>query len=99
MTDRDVISAPDVDRALELIKLAGLDPAVLLVDTGRRMSARDVERLVEAQRHTPFVLVVSRLRRERFQSLHARSAATLVRPVSIGRVARTVLQVLGEAEG
>ncbi|MFO7743614.1 MAG: hypothetical protein R6X31_15025 [Anaerolineae bacterium] len=99
MSEGDVISAPDVDQALKLIKLAGVDPVALVVDTGRALSPEDVERLVEAQRGVPLVLVVSRLRRERFQGLRARSAATLVRPVSIGRVARTVVQVLGEPAG
>lgn len=99
LSERDVIFAPDVDQALKLIKLSGVDPAVLVVDTGHQLSPQDVERLVEARRGTPLVLVVSRLRREGFQGLRDRAAATLVRPVSIGRVARTVIQVLEEPAG
>ncbi len=97
LSERDVISAPDVDQALRLIKLAGVDPAVVLVDTGHQVSPRDVGRLLEARRRTPLVLVLSGLRREGFQGLCDRAAATLVRPVSIGRVARTVIEILGDA--
>jgi hypothetical protein len=96
MSERDVVSAPTVDEALKLIKLAGVDPAVMVVDAGQEMSSEDVERLIEAKRGTPLVLVLSRLRQEWFQGLGGCCAATLVRPVSIGRIARTVTRILRE---
>ncbi len=96
MSDRDVISAPGIDEALRLIKLGGLDPVVLVVDAGQHMRAQDVERLVEARRDTPLVLVVSRLRQAGFRPLRARCAAMLVRPVSVGRIAETVIGLLSD---
>ena len=93
-SERDVVSAANATEALGLIKLGGVDPALVVVDADQQISVGDVERLMEAKRETPVVLVVSRLRREGFEGLHGTAAATLVRPVSIGRIARTVRQVL-----
>jgi DNA-binding NtrC family response regulator len=97
MVERNVISAPAVNEALGLIKLDGIDPALIVVDTGQQISVEDVKRLMEAKRGTPVVLVVSRLRREAFQELRGSAAAILARPVSIGRIAQTVNQVLKES--
>jgi hypothetical protein len=97
MVERDVLSAPGVNEALGLVKLGGVDPAVIVVDAGQQIGVEDVERLVEAKQGTPVVLVLSRLRRQAFERLCGRCAASLVRPVSIGRIARTVGQVLGDA--
>lgn len=91
---RDVISASDVTQALGLIKLGGIDPVVLLVDAGQGISAGDVRRLTEAKRHTPLVLVVSRPRRQAFETLRGVSAAYLVRPVSVGEISRSVRRLL-----
>ncbi len=96
MADRDVMSAPGVKSALKLIKLHGLDPGLIIVDTGQEIAAADVERLAEAKRDVPLVLVLSRLRRAAFEDLRSRSAATLVRPITIGAIARTVTEILGE---
>jgi len=96
--ERDVVSAAGVTEALGLIKLGGVDPALMVVDAGQQLSVEDVGRLLEAKRETPVVLVVSRLRRASFEMFRDRAAATLVRPVSIGRIARAVGQVL-EDEG
>lgn len=96
-SERDVVSAAGVTEALGLIKLGGVDPALMVVDAGQQLSVEDVERLMEAKRGAPVVLVVSRLRREAFEALCDSAAATLVRPVSIGRVAWTVVEVLGDA--
>jgi DNA-binding NtrC family response regulator len=97
MVERNVISAAGVNEALGLIKLGGIDAALMVVDTGQQISVGDVERLIEAKRGTPVVLVVSRLRREAFQELRGSAAAILARPVSIGRIAQTVNQVLKES--
>jgi len=43
---------------------------------------------------TPLVLIASALRRSAFDPLRKRCAAYLVRPVSIGRIAHTVAQLL-----
>lgn len=96
MTDRDIISVPGVESALKLIKLHGLDPGLIVVDTGQEIAAADVERLAEAKRDVPLVLVLSRLHRAAFEDLRSHCAATLVRPISIGAIARTVTEVLGE---
>jgi DNA-binding NtrC family response regulator len=98
-SERDVVSAAGVNEALGLIKLGGVDPVLMVVDAGQQLSVEDVERLMEAKRGMPVLLVVSRLRRDPFEALRDSTAATLVRPVSIGRVARTVRQVLDEAAG
>jgi DNA-binding NarL/FixJ family response regulator len=97
MVERDVVSVASVTEALGLIKLGGVDPALMVVDTGQQLSAEDVERVMEAKREAPVVLVVSRLRREAFETLRGRATVILVRPVSIGRIARTVGEVLGDA--
>lgn len=96
---RDVVSAVGVDEALALIKLAGVDPAIIVVDAGQRMAPGDVERLLEAKRSVPLVLVVSRLRQDAFRRLRGRCAAYLVRPVRIGAIAEATLSVLGGDRG
>lgn len=96
---RDVIPSADVDEALGLIKLAGLDPAVLVVDAGQTMGAEDVERLLEAKRDVPMVLIASGLRRDAMDHLRERCAVTLVRPVRIGTIAESVVDVLEAREG
>ncbi|MFW6115644.1 MAG: hypothetical protein ACOC7Y_01140 [Chloroflexota bacterium] len=90
----DVVPAPDVNGALKLIKLAGVDPALLVVDADRHLAREDVERLLEGAPGVPLVLLVSGLRRETFEPLRGRCAAYLVRPVTVGAVARTVSRVL-----
>ncbi len=97
--ERDVVSAADVDRALGLIKLIGVDPALIVVDAGQRIGPGDVERLLEAKREVPLVLVVSRLRRQGFDGLRQRCAAYLVRPVRIGTVARSVVELVEGERG
>jgi hypothetical protein len=94
-TGRDVVSAPGVDGALMLVEVAGIDPAVVIVDAGRRTSPKDVERLMATLPDVPLVLCVSALRRAAFDPLRSCCAAYLVRPVSIGRIARAARQVLG----
>lgn len=96
-SERDVVSAVGVTEALGLIKLGGVDPALMLVDAGQRIAVEDVKRLMEAKRGTRVVLVVSRLRWDAFEALRDATAATRVRPVSIGRIARTVDEVLRDA--
>jgi DNA-binding NarL/FixJ family response regulator len=98
--ERDVVSAADVDEALGLIKLVGVDPAVIVIDAGRRMAPEDVERLLEAKSGTDVVLVVSGLRRGAFARLRQRCAGYLMRPVSIGAIADGVVRVLaGQGTG
>ena len=87
---RDVVSVASVKEALALVKLAGVDPGVVVVDAAQRMGAEDVERLLAAKREVPLVLVVSRLRRDAFDGLRERCAAYLLRPVRIGEIARAV---------
>jgi DNA-binding NarL/FixJ family response regulator len=107
-TGRDVVSAPGVEEALALVRITGNDPALTVVDAGQWMppedraasdpmwmSPEDVERLMTALPDTPLVLSVSALRRTAFDPLRTRCAAYLVRPVSIGRIAQAVAQVLG----
>lgn len=94
LSEYDVVSVPSVNEALRLIKLAGVDPALLIVDTGKRINREDVKRFLEAKRGTPLVLVVSVLRQAAFEALRDRCAAYLVRPVSIGRVAQAAVRVL-----
>jgi DNA-binding response OmpR family regulator len=93
---QDVVSAASVNEALGLIKLAGLNPVLVVVDAGQQVNPGDVERLTEAKRETPLVLIASGLRRDTFDGLRERCAAYLVRPVSIGRIARAVKLVLEE---
>jgi DNA-binding NarL/FixJ family response regulator len=94
-TGRDVVSVPGVNEALALVRITGSDPALTVVDAGQRMPPEDVERLMTALPDTPLVLSVSALRRAAFDPLRTRCAAYLVRPVSIGRIAQAVAQVLG----
>jgi hypothetical protein len=96
----NVVSAPDVNAALSLIKLAGIDPRAMVVDAGWGVGPDDVERLLEAKREVPLVLIASGLRRDMFDPLRNCCAAYLVRPVRIGTIARTVVEVLeGEGNG
>jgi hypothetical protein len=96
-TERDVVSAPGVNEALGLIKLGRIDPALMVVvDTGQRIDREDVERLMEAKTDVPLVAIASRFRREAFDTLRDRCANLLLRPVSIGKVARVVAQLLEE---
>ena len=88
---RDVVSVASVNEALALVKLGGVDPAVVVVDAGQSMGPADVERLLAAKREVPLILVVSRLRRDAFDGLQERCAAYLVRPVRIGEVAEAVV--------
>lgn len=98
MSDHDVVSARDVTEALGLIKIVGIDPALLVVDAGRAIGRQDVKRLVAAQPQTPLVLTVSAFRRADFAALRERCAAYLVRPVTIGRIAQAAVRLLsGEA--
>ncbi len=94
--ERDVISAADVNAALGLIKLAAVDPVLMVVDAGQGIGPDDVGRLLEAKRAVGSVLIVSRLRRDAFDDLRERCAAYLVRPVRIETIARTVVSVLKE---
>jgi DNA-binding NarL/FixJ family response regulator len=93
-TGHDVVSAPGADEALVLAKIAGIHPALLVVDAGQQMTREDVERLAAALPDTPLVLSVSALRRTAFDPLREHCAAYLVRPVSIGRIAQAVAQVI-----
>jgi hypothetical protein len=94
MTDRDVLSAPGVNEALGLIKLGGIDPALLVVDTGEQISCESLEQLLEARIGARFVVIGSRLHRHTFDSLRDRCDAYLLRPVTIGTIARVVVQIL-----
>jgi hypothetical protein len=92
--DREVISAPGVNEALGLAKVAGVQPALLIVDAGPEMAAKDVDRLLEGVPGVPLVLCVSALRRPEFDLLHERCAAYLIRPVSVGEIAQAAVEVL-----
>ena len=92
--ERDVLSVADVDEALALIKLAGVDPILMVVDAGGQMGPEDVERLSEAKSGTGLILVVSALRGDSFTSLRPRCSRYLTRPVSIGAIADAVVRVL-----
>jgi len=98
-TGRDVVSAPGVNEALALVRLAGIHPVLLIVDAGQQIPPEDVERLVLALPETPLVLTVSALRRAAFEPLQSRCAAYLVRPVSIGQIAQAAAATLSGAEG
>jgi DNA-binding NtrC family response regulator len=97
-TERDIIPAPGVNEALGLIKLGGIDPVLLVVDASEEVGREGVERLLEAKRETPVVLIASGLRGDALDSLRDRCVAFLQRPVSIGRVAQTVMQILQERQ-
>ena len=92
----NVVSAPGVNEALALLKITGTQPVLLIVDAGQEMTREDVKRLIAALPDTPLVLSMSALRRAAFDHLRKRCAAYLVRPVSIGKIAQTVAQLLGQ---
>ncbi len=94
---RSVVSAPGVNEALELVKIAGVQPALLVVDAGQQATREDVERLMAALPDVSLVLSVSALRRAAFDPLRGHCAAYLVRPVSIGRIAQAAAQAMGSA--
>jgi DNA-binding NarL/FixJ family response regulator len=93
-TGREVVPAPAVNEALALIRMAGIDPALVIVDAGQQVTREEVERLMNAVPDAPLVLSVSALRRTEFDPLRSRCAAYLVRPVSIGRIAQAAAYVL-----
>ena len=93
-TGREVVSAPAVSEALALIRMVGIDPALLIVDAGQQVTCAEVERLMDVLPDAPLVLSVSALRRTEFDPLRSRCAAYLVRPVSIGRIAQAAAQIL-----
>jgi DNA-binding NtrC family response regulator len=95
-TQRDIVSASSVNKALGAIKLGGIEPVLLVVDAGQQIGRGGLARLLEAAPDVPLVAIVSRLRRDAFDTLRDSCAAYVMRPVSIGRVARTVAQVLEE---
>jgi hypothetical protein len=93
-TGREVISAPAVNEALALLRIAGIEPALVIVDAGQQVAREEVERLIDALPDAPLVLSASALRRTEFDPLRSRCAAYLVRPVSIGRIAQAAAQIL-----
>ena len=93
-TGREVISAPTVKEALALIRMVGIDPALVIVDAGQQVTREEVERLMDAVPDAPLVLSVSALRRTEFDPLRSRCAAYLVRPVSIGRIVQATAHLL-----
>jgi DNA-binding NtrC family response regulator len=93
-TQRDIVSASSVNEALGVITLGGIKPVLLVVDAGQQIGREGLARLLEAEPGVPLVAIVSRLLRDAFDTLRDRCAAYVLRPVSIGRVARTVAQVL-----
>lgn len=95
-TQRDIVSASSVNEALGVITLGGIKPVLLVVDAGQQIGREGLARLLEAEPGVPLVAIVSRLCRDAFDTLRDRCAAYVLRPVSIGRVARTVAQVLEE---
>ncbi len=92
--DRQVVSAPGVNEALGLVKIGGVNPSLVIVDAGRKVTPEGVERLLDGLPGVPLLLIASALRRQAFEPLRKRCAAYLVRPVSIGRVARIAARVL-----
>ncbi len=94
MTEHDVVSAPGVNQALGLIKVAGVDPVLLVVDAGQEIAREDVDRLLEVWLSGPVILVVSALLRPAFAPLRDRCAAFLTRPVSIGQIAEAAVHQL-----
>jgi DNA-binding NtrC family response regulator len=93
----DVVSAPGVNEALALVKVAETQPALLVVDADQQMLPEDVERLMTALPDTPLALIASALRQTAFDPLCGRCAVYLVRPVSIGGIAQAVAQALENA--
>ena len=93
-TGREVVSAPAVNEALALLRIAGIQPAVVIVDTGQQVAREEVERLMDALPDAPFVLSVSALRRAEFDPLGSRCAVYLVRPVSVGQIAQAAARIL-----
>jgi DNA-binding NtrC family response regulator len=96
---RDAVSAPAVDEALAIVKIAGVQPALLVVDAGQQMSPEDVDRLMTGLPDTPLVLVASAFHRAAFDPLRERCAAYLVRPVSIGEIAQAAARILRGTDG
>jgi hypothetical protein len=93
-----VLPAGDVDQALGLIKLAGVEPAVVVIDAGRRLLPEGVARLLEAKDGLRLVLVVSGLRQASFDNLREQCEAYLRRPVPLGTIAQAVVGVLKDQE-
>lgn len=93
-TGCEVLSAPAPNEGRLLLRLIGVLPALLVVDAGQELTAEEVERLLDALSTVPAVLVVSALRRTSFAPLAQRCAAVLVRPVSIGQIARAAAALL-----
>ena len=93
-TGREVVPAPAVNKALALIRMAGIDPALVIVDAGQQVTREEVERLRDAVPDAPLVLSVSALRRTEFDVLQSRCAAYMVRPVSVGQIAQAVAHIL-----
>jgi len=93
-TGRDVVPAPAVNEALALIRMAGIDPALVIVDAGQQVTREEVEQLMDAVPDAPLVLSVSALCRTEFDPLRSRCAAYLVRPVSVGHIAQAAAQML-----
>lgn len=94
MAGQEVISTSGVNEALGLVEIAGVQPALLVVDAGPEMKAQDVERLMEKVPGVPLVLCVSALRRSEFDPLRERCAAYLTRPVSIGAITQAAVRAL-----
>lgn len=97
--DYPVVSAPDVNEALLEIARARLAPRLLIVDAGAEIPAADVTRLMAAQPAAPVVLIASALRRAEFDPLGERAAGYLIRPASIGQIARAALAALEQNPG
>jgi DNA-binding NtrC family response regulator len=93
-TDLEVVSAASVNEALGLIKLRGIDPVLMVADVGQQIGREGGQRLMEAKADVPLVAIASRFRRDALDSLRDRCAACLMRPVSVGRVAEVVAQLL-----
>ena len=91
---REVISAPAVNEALFLLRMAGIEPALVIVDAGQQVTREEVERLMDVLPDAPLVLSVSALRRTEFDPLVSRCAAYLVRPVSVGQIAQVAARIL-----
>jgi hypothetical protein len=98
-TGRSVLSAPGARHALGLARIARLDPAVVVADAGQEMTPAEVEALLEGLPRARLVLAVSALRRAEFEHLRDRSAAFLVRPVTIGALAQAAADALAQANG
>lgn len=91
----EVVSAADVDGALGWIKLGGVDPTAVVVDAESGIGLGDVERLLEAIRGVPVVLVVGAMRKGAFEGLRGQVAVWMVRPVRVGKVVERVEGVVG----